>query len=98
DLNDFGVGFSITEGIVEQADGIGSIELIDGDLGVEVRMWLDGDRTASLAARRRATVGPVGCGLCGIESLEQASRAPPHVSSKAIFRACDLLNAMSGLG
>ena len=97
DLNDFGVGFSITEGIVEQADGIGSIELIDGDLGVEVRMWLDGDRTASLAARRRATVGPVGCGLCGIESLEQAARRAPQVASETVFHACDLIDAMRAL-
>jgi FdhD protein len=97
DLEDFGVGFSITEGIVEQADGIGSIELIDGDLGVEVRMWLDGDRTASLAARRRATVGPVGCGLCGIESLEQAARTAPQVASETVFHACDLIDAMRAL-
>jgi FdhD protein len=97
DLEDFGIGFSVTEGIVEQADGIGSIELIDSDLGVEVRMWLDGDRTASLAARRRATVGPVGCGLCGIESLEQAARTAPQVASGTVFHACDLIDAMRGL-
>jgi FdhD protein len=97
DLEDFGIGFSITEGIVEQAGEIASIELIDGDLGVEVRMWLEGDRTASLAARRRATVGPVGCGLCGIESLEQAARTAPQVASETIFHACDLLDAMRAL-
>jgi FdhD protein len=97
DLEDLGIGFSITEGIVEQADGIGSIELIDSDLGVEVRMWLDGDRTASLTARRRATVGPVGCGLCGIESLEQAARTPPQVASETVFHACGLIDAMRAL-
>jgi FdhD protein len=97
DLEDFGIGFSITEGIVEQAGEIASIELIAGDLGVEVRMWLEGDRTASLAARRRATVGPVGCGLCGIESLEQAAREAPQVASETIFHACDLLDAMRAL-
>jgi FdhD protein len=97
DLEDLGIGFSITEGIVEQADGIGSIELIDSDLGVEVRMWLDGDRTAALAARRRATVGPVGCGLCGIESLEQAARTAPQVASETVFHACGLIDAMRAL-
>jgi FdhD protein len=97
DLQDLGIGFSITEGIVEQAGEIASIEVIDGDLGVEVRMWLEGDRTASLAARRRATVGPVGCGLCGIESLEQAARTAPQVASETIFQACDLLDAMRAL-
>ena len=48
-------------------------------------MWLDGDRAANLAARRRTISGPVGCGLCGIESLEQARRAPLRVTSRGTF-------------
>ncbi|WP_440639135.1 formate dehydrogenase accessory sulfurtransferase FdhD [Bradyrhizobium sp. PUT101] len=98
DLEDFGIGFSLTEAIVRRRDEIRSIDLIPNDLGVEVRMWLDGDRAASLAARRRAISGPVGCGLCGIESLEQARRAPSRVRDRSIvFRARDLLNAMQAL-
>ena len=54
DLEDFAIGFSITEGIVERADEIDSIELIESDLGIEVRMWLDADRAQNLVARRRA--------------------------------------------
>jgi len=97
DLEDFAVGFTLTEGIVEHASGIESIELIESELGIEVRMWLDGDRAANLAARRRAMSGPVGCGLCGIESLEQARRAPLWVASRATFDARDLLAAMQAL-
>lgn len=98
DLEDFGVGFSLTEAIVDRANEIRSIELISNELGMEVRMWLDGDRAATLAARRRAISGPVGCGLCGIESLEQARRPPSRVESPGVtFHAQDLLNAMQGL-
>jgi FdhD protein len=98
DLEDFGVGFSLTEAIIDRASEIGSIELISNELGMEVRMWLDSDRAATLAARRRAIIGPVGCGLCGIESLEQARRAPSRVESPGIaFQARDLLNAMQAL-
>jgi FdhD protein len=97
DLEDFGIGFTLTEGIVERANEIRSIELIASELGIEVRMWLDGDRAASLAARRRAMSGPVGCGLCGIESLEQARRAPLRVTSRTTFHARDLLAAMQAL-
>lgn len=98
DLEDFGIGFSLTEAIVGRRGEIRSIDLIPNELGVEVRMWLDGDCSASLAARRRAISGPVGCGLCGIESLEQARRAPSRVKDRNIvFRARDLLNAMQAL-
>ena len=98
DLEDFGVGFSLTEAIIDRASEISSIELVSNELGMEVRMWLDGDRAATLAARRRAISGPVGCGLCGIESLEQARRTPSRVGGRAIaFHARDLLNAMQAL-
>ncbi|MBR1119909.1 formate dehydrogenase accessory sulfurtransferase FdhD [Bradyrhizobium lablabi] len=97
DLEDFGIGFTLTEGIVERAGDIESVEVISNELGIEVRMWLNGDRAASLAARRRAMSGPVGCGLCGIESLEQARRAPLQVASGAAFHARDLLSAMQSL-
>lgn len=97
DLEDFGVGFTLTEGIVEHPSEIRSVELIPNELGVEVRMWLDGDRATRLAARRRAMSGPVGCGLCGIESLEQARRSPPRVSDGQTFQAEELLAAMQAL-
>jgi FdhD protein len=97
DLEDFGVGFTLTEGIVERVGDIETIELIPGELGIEVRMWLGGDRAASLAVRRRAMSGPVGCGLCGIESLEQARRAPQRVADGTTFQAHDLLAAMRAL-
>ncbi|SEN94239.1 FdhD protein [Bradyrhizobium sp. OK095] len=98
DLEDFGIGFSLTEAIIDRANEIGSIELISNELGMEVRMWIDGDRATNLAARRRAIIGPVGCGLCGIESLEQARRTPSRVDGRGIaFHAWDLPNAMQAL-
>lgn len=54
DLEDFGIGFTLTEGIVRSADDIESVEIIPGELGLEVRMWPGGDHAAALAARRRA--------------------------------------------
>jgi FdhD protein len=97
DLEDFGVGFTVTEGIAQRADEIENLELVASDLGIEVRMWLGSDRAGILGARRRAMSGPVGCGLCGIESLEQARRLPLRVKGQATFRAQDLLAAMGAL-
>jgi FdhD protein len=77
DLSDFAVGFALTEGI---ARGCAVPEIVRHRNGFELRVWLGAHDAATLAARRRAALGPVGCGLCGIDSLAQALRPAPKVS------------------
>src|SRR5262245_61109370 len=74
DLDDFAVGFSLTEGIIGTREEIAGIELIEGEQGIDVQVTLVDDVADALRARRRSMAGPVGCGLCGIESIEQAVR------------------------
>jgi FdhD protein len=81
DLEDFAVGFSLTEGIIASPDEIETIEIVPGPNGIELRMRLAEPRGDAFTDRRRHLAGPTGCGLCGIESLEQAVRAPPLVVS-----------------
>ncbi len=97
DLEDFAVGFTLTEGIVDSADEIEAIERIDSDLGIEMRLTLARPREARLAARRRSMAGPVGCGLCGIESLEAATRSLPRITAETRFAPAEILAAMAAL-
>jgi len=97
DLVDFGIGFTLSEGIVDDCDDILSIDTVELELGCELRIWLGGSHANLLAKRRRAMVGPVGCGLCGIESLEQACPRPARVVSPAGFHPFDILKAMASL-
>jgi FdhD protein len=83
DLADFALGFTISEGIAPLAEA-GEVELVEHDLGIEARLWLPPAREAALAARRRALVGAVGCGLCGIDSLEAATRALPRLPDTGV--------------
>lgn len=80
DLEDFAVGFSLTEGIVTVPAQIERLDVMAHPKGIEVRMWIADDRTQALAARRRFMAGPVGCGLCGIDSLDQAVRDLPDLA------------------
>lgn len=97
DLEDFAIGFSLTEGIITDSAQIKSLEVVPHDNGTELRMWLNEDQSTALTRRRRAATGPVGCGLCGIDSLEEASRplqtvtATPDLTMDQITAATDAL-------
>lgn len=82
DIEDFAAGFSLTEGIVAGIHQIASCDVIAHPKGIEAQMWLAEDRGAALAARRRTLAGPVGCGLCGIDSIEAAMRSLPEVADR----------------
>jgi FdhD protein len=97
DLEDFAYGFSLTEGVITSADEIARLEVIEQDLGIELRMWLGEPRAAIYGERRRHLAGPTGCGLCGIESLAQAMRPPRAVESTATFPADDIMTALEAL-
>jgi len=97
DLEDFALGFSLTEGIVADAREIESLEVVETELGVEVRMWLSRPRSETLAGRRRYLAGPTGCGLCGIDSLGEAMRASPKAAEGLRISPAEIAAALEAL-
>lgn len=104
DLEDFAVGFSLTEDLVETPAQIAGLEVVESPLGYEARVWLASGRSAALAARRRRLAGPTGCGLCGVESLEAAVRPARRVgqglriAAAEVHAALDAVTAAQALG
>lgn len=95
-LEDFALGFSLTEGILENPSELFEIEVQDTPDGVAVQMTVAARRFQALKERRRNLTGRTGCGLCGVDSLEEAVRpvravAPVRVGVEAIRRAVDQL-------
>src|SRR6516165_911838 len=97
DLEDFALGFSLTEGLVSSAADIRQLEIVAHDAGIELRMWLVEPRAAALSERRRHLAGPTGCGLCGIESLEEAVRTLPRAPDGPTFEAAEIMQALESL-
>ncbi|QGM97898.1 formate dehydrogenase accessory sulfurtransferase FdhD [Methylocystis parvus] len=95
DLEDFAIGFALTEGLVDSPQDAGEVEIVSSDAGVELRTWLGGGRQEAYAARKRSMAGPTGCGLCGIESLEAATRELPSLDNALTVSAAGLIEAMS---
>jgi len=74
DLEDFGLGFALTEGIVRRADELILLEQIWSPHGVALKMRIPEVRFALLETRERNLTGRTGCGLCGTSTLEAAIR------------------------
>jgi FdhD protein len=89
DLEDFARGFSLTEGIIASADEVDGIEIVeDAGEGIDIQIRLKDGANTRFEARRRRLAGPVGCGLCGIESIDEALRSVQHIGqSRLTFAA-----------
>ena len=84
DLTDFAYGFTLTDGIVSDPGAIRRVDVVELESGIDLQITLSDDAGEALAKRRRHMAGPVGCGLCGIESIEQAVQIPPRVTARGI--------------
>ena len=104
DLEDFARGFSLNEHIVAHHSQIEEIEIVIPPAsdarsgGIELRMWVDKARLGMLETRRRQLAGPTGCGLCGLESLQEAlGRPAAAVPEGMVLEAGAVMAAMASM-
>jgi FdhD protein len=106
DLEDFALGFSLTEGIVQQKSDVYAIQPQIQDNGIEVHLEIATEQFVELKARRRSMAGRTGCGLCGTESLSQVFRLPEPIdmqrvqqpiSVQSVLRAHEEIQALQEL-
>jgi FdhD protein len=85
DFEDLAVGFSVTEGIVDAAGGVELAEVVRHSRGVEVQMRVSEGAARRIAERRRGISARTGCGVCGVESIDEVLQVPRAVRSQATF-------------
>lgn len=98
DLEDFGVGFTVTEEIAAVGD-ITRVDVVKYGRGIELQMEISASAAEKLSERGRALMGRTGCGLCGVEVIDEALRETHPVRSAmtvtrdALWRASEALGA-----
>jgi len=104
DLEDFALGFMLTEGLIEGAADLLDVEAEAGADGIVLHVSVTARREADFKTRRRALSGRTGCGLCGVESLDQLALADldpvpagPALAVEALTRAMRALAARQPL-
>lgn len=103
DLEDFAVGFTLTEEVVGSPEHIRRVQVTRHAQGVEIDLTVTEDASGRLAGRNRTLVGRAGCGLCGVETIQEAMREPrqvppgPTFQVEALWRAARELPALQAL-
>ncbi|MEZ5453540.1 MAG: formate dehydrogenase accessory sulfurtransferase FdhD [Thiothrix sp.] len=81
DLEDFALGFSLSEGVIARSSDLYVVEIVHTPAGIELQLEIASQAFQGLKATRRQLAGRTGCGLCGLESLQQAMRPVPQVAN-----------------
>ena len=97
DLEDFALGFSLTEGIIAQPSELYDVEVERRDDGLLVHLQIASERFVALKARRRNMTGRTGCGLCGTEALDQVRRVVEPVTHRQHFADHQLMAGMRAM-
>jgi FdhD protein len=97
DLEDFAIGFSISEGVIDGPSDLESLLILAVEGGLEARMWLRPSASQRQSQRRRRLLGPTGCGLCGVEGISEALKPARPVASGFCVAPQVLLEAMAAL-
>ncbi|MET3133893.1 FdhD protein [Oxalobacteraceae bacterium GrIS 1.11] len=97
DLEDFALGFSLSERIVDEPGQIYDIDSEQGAAGIELRLTIASECFMRLKEKRRNLAGNTGCGLCGLESLAALELAPPPVAAGPVITKAALVRAFDAL-
>lgn len=97
DLDDFALGFSLSENIIDSIKQLYACEITATASGIELQLEISAERAALLKERRRNLAGRTGCGLCGVESLQAILRAPQPVAQRPRVALAAIARALSAL-
>ncbi len=96
-LEEFALGFSITEGIIKNPQELLSARIYNRSSGIEVQLKIPDNRFQGMADKGRNLTGRTGCGLCGASTLKQAIRQPNQVNGDLSLSGAQLRSALTDI-
>ena len=97
DLELFAIGFSLSEGIIDHPQEIYGMDVVKACNGLEVQIELSSRRFMGLKERRRALAGRTGCGVCGVEQLNDIGKPVTPLPFTQTFNLANLNKALEHL-
>ncbi|MEO8636920.1 MAG: formate dehydrogenase accessory sulfurtransferase FdhD [Gemmatimonadales bacterium] len=103
DLEDFGLGFSLTEELIQSPADIRSMEIVRYSQGIEVQMTVPAELAEKISGRSRKLSGRTGCGICGSDTIADVLKALHPVKAaqsippRSILRALEALSSHQAL-
>jgi formate dehydrogenase accessory protein FdhD len=97
DLEDFALGFSLTEELIASPADLQRVECVRYSQGIEVQILVAPEREAEIAARTRRLTGRTGCGICGADSVASVLKTLHPVAAATTIRESAVRAAMSAL-
>ncbi len=97
DLNDFALGFSLSEEIIRDPRDLKSIDIFEAEKGFVAKMEIPKPNFEALLKRDRNLVGQAGCGLCGIAEIDDAVRSYPAIETRPKAARAAVFKALEGL-
>ena len=97
DLELFAIGFSLSEGIIDHPQEIYGMDVVQACNGLEVQIELSSRRFMGLKERRRALAGRTGCGVCGVEQLNDIGKPVAPLPFTQTFNLANLDKALEHL-
>jgi len=97
DLEDFALGFSIAENIIDSTEDVYAVEIHTTDNGIELKINISAETFSRLKENRRSLIGRTGCGLCGTESLnqfEETQNSLNSTQSRATFSSDNIIKSL----
>ena len=98
DLDDFVLGFSVTEELIRSPSDLHAVKVVRYGQGIEVQATVDEACEAVVASRTRRLSGRTGCGICGTDSIDAVMKTSHRVCAGRPVGPAAIQTALEALG